>query len=402
MAEIELFVGQSRWTATVKDLLPLQVPAMQALTVDDVRGAVANALERPLRFEAFRRALTPDDRIALVVDESLPRLAELVAGVLEHLTTASVPPSAVTAVSPAGSAQDWLNELPDPFADLQVEVHQPSDRQRLSYLAQTKDGRRIYINRTVVDSDQVIVLSGRGYDPLMGRSGAETSVYPNLADVETSKGLVSRVSPQSVPSDAWPMAEEASEVSWLLGSPFFVQVIQGPADSVIEVVAGFKDAIVDGSHSHDRQWKANIAEPVETAIATLSGDPGLHDFAALARAAATAARCVRPGGRVIVLCEADPDLGMAVDLIRQCDEPPEAARLIFQKKPPDATAALQWAWAAERAKLFIYSEVRPTTIEEMFATPLTGPNEVQRMLDEAVGPVLVIRDAHKSWITVGS
>src|SRR4051812_19326324 len=237
MSVVEFTVGRSRWSLSVRDADLIPFPEAPPARVRDARTAVVEALERPTRFEPLRRALTPDDRIALVVDESLPHLAELIAGVLEYLAGAGIPPAAVTAISPPGSSQDWVNDLPETMADLQTEVHQPTDRRRLSYLAATKDGRRIYLNRTLVDADQAIVLTGRGYDPLLGYSGGEGSVYPVLADTDTVRSLVPKLSPQEAPDRPRPTQVEAHEVAWLLGSPFFVQVIEGHADDIAMVVA---------------------------------------------------------------------------------------------------------------------------------------------------------------------
>jgi hypothetical protein len=100
-----------------------------------------------------------------------------------------------------------------------------------------------------------------------------------------------------------------------------------------------------------------------------------------------------------VLTEADAELGGATDILRRCDDPPEAVRVLFREKPADAAAAAQWCWAAGKAKLYVASEIRPTTVEEMFATPLSGPKDVQRLLDEP-GSILIIPDSHKSWVAV--
>ena len=197
MAEVDVLVGRSTWSLKLRDADLVSVPVKPAATKVDPRSAVVAALEKPLRFEPVRRALTPDDRIALAIDESLPHLPELIAGVLEYLASAGIPPSAVTAISPAGSAQHWVNDLPDTMADLQTEVHQPADRPRLSYLSATKESHRIYLNRTLVDADQSIVLTGRGFDPLLGYSGAEGILYPLLADIDSQRNLVSKTSPQT-------------------------------------------------------------------------------------------------------------------------------------------------------------------------------------------------------------
>jgi nickel-dependent lactate racemase len=399
MAVVEVPVGRSRWTLAVRDADLIPLAGATTEPVRDARAAVAEALDHPVRFDAFRRALTPDDRIALVVDESLPRLPELIAGILEYLAGAGIPPSAVTAISPAGSGQHWINDLPDTMADLQTEVHQPGDRKKLSYLAATKEGHRIYLNRTLVDADQAIVLTGRGYDPLLGYSGGVGSIYPGLADAESVRNLVPKLSPQTPPDGSWPVQAEAAEVAWLLGSPFFVHVIQGAGDEIDRVVAGFADTAGEGADRLNDRWKAAAGEAADMVVVTLSGDPERHDFAALARAAATGARAVKPEGTVIILSEADPEIGRAADVLRRTDEPPEAVKILFRERPADAPAAVQWAWAAGRAKLYLASEIRPTTVEKMFATPLGGPKDVQALLDTG-GRVLIVPDAHKSWITV--
>ena len=399
MPVVEVPVGRSRWTLAVQDADLIPLTSAARVPVRDARAAVVEALDHPVRFEPFRRALTPDDRIALVVDESLPRLPELIAGILEYLAGVGIPPAAVTAISPAGSEQHWINDLPDTMADLQTEVHQPGDRKKLSYLAATKEGHRIYLNRTLVDADQAIVLSGRGYDPLLGYSGGVGSVYPGMADADSVRNLVPKLSPQTAPDGSWPVHTEAGEVAWLLGSPFFVQVIEGAGDEIEAVVAGFADTAAEGTDRLNDRWKAAAGEVADTVVVTLSGDPERHDFAALARAAATGARVVKPGGTVIILSEADPEIGRAAEVLRRTDEPPEAVKVLFREKPVDAAAAVQWAWAAGRAKLYLASEIRPTTVEEMFAAPLGGPKDVQALVD-AGGRVLIIPDAHKSWVTV--
>jgi nickel-dependent lactate racemase len=335
----------------------------------------------------------------LVIDESLPHLSALIAGALEYLAGVGIPPSAVTTISPAGSTQDWVNDLPEAMSDLHAEIHQPEDRKKLSYLAATKEGRRIYLNRTLVDADQIVVLSGRGYDPLHGYSGGESLLYPALADTDIARSMVPRVSPQAAPDAEWSVHAEAAEVAWLLGMPFFIQVIEGKGDEIAEVFSGLADTTADGTARQDAHWKIEIPEPADTVIVTLSGDPVRHDFAALARAAACGARVVKPGGNIVILSEAEPELGGAAEVLRRSDDPPEAVKNLLRERPADAAAAVQWSWAAERGQIHLASEIRPTTVEEMFATPLTGPKDVQRLL-ELPGRVVVIPDAHKSWVVV--
>src|SRR6185436_12624324 len=108
----------------------------------------------PVGFEPLRRALTPDDHVAVVVDDKLPHLAELLSGLLEHLVSAGVKPEAVTLVLvPGAKRQGFIDDLPDEYADVRVETHDPADAKRHAYLATTKGGRRVYLNRTFLEAD---------------------------------------------------------------------------------------------------------------------------------------------------------------------------------------------------------------------------------------------------------
>src|SRR5262249_41637553 len=155
----------------------------QGPPVKDVASAMRQVLENPLRFPPLRRALTPDDHVTIVLDEDLPRLGEMLTPLLEHVASARVSPEAITLLSPKPAAQQhWLDDLPETFQDVRVETHDPADRKKLSYLATTKRGRRVYLNRSLVDADQLVILSRRRYDPLLGYSGLEDVIFPALGD----------------------------------------------------------------------------------------------------------------------------------------------------------------------------------------------------------------------------
>jgi len=230
MSAIELPVGASCWTLEVPDgsLVNLESRLLPGEPIADLRAAVRDALEHPLHFgHPLRRAVTPDDRIALVIDDRLPKLGEMVGGALEYLVVAGIGPEQVTIIIPPGSdSTEWIDELPDEFADVRTENHQPGDRKQLSYLATTKKGRRIYLNRTLVDADQIVSIAGRRYDPQLGYFGCESILYPALADSEARQALSGRLT-MDVPSSAvHGIRAEVEEVASLLGTAIYLQVIE--------------------------------------------------------------------------------------------------------------------------------------------------------------------------------
>jgi nickel-dependent lactate racemase len=381
----------------------LDVPAEQivgtrrhaaAPPLADPAAAVRMALEEPFGFPPLRRALTPDDHVAVVVDESLAALPQLLAPLLEHLRQANVQMDAVTLVcAPPSTGQPWLEELPDEFQDVHVEVHQPDDRKKLAYLAATRQGRRIYLNRTVVDADQTVVLTRRGYDCLLGYAGAEGALYPSLGDQATLEATHTQLSLAVPGADPWKLKREAAEVTWLLGVPFLVQVIEGSAGEVAHILGGPLESGAEGERLLDERWRVEVAEPADVVVATVSGDPARHTFAELARAVGSASRVVKPGGAIALLTDADPKLGPSSALLRQRDDPSEAIRLLLKENPDDLEAGYQWASAAQKAKVYLLSRLAIDVAEELFTTPLENVGQAQKLLRDRC---LFLPDAHRT------
>jgi nickel-dependent lactate racemase len=388
--------GRERLTVEIDPgrLLTLERAEAPPALADPVR-AVRDALESPLRFPPLRHALTPDDHVTVVVDEHLPRLPEMVTAVLEHIVGAGVDLAAVTLLCPPpASKQPWIDDLPEALEDVHLEVHDPADRSRLAYLASTHDGRRVYLNRAAVDADQLVVLTGPRYDPLLGYGGAEGALYPAMSDAATRQSWDGDLTAAAPGKDAWPVRSEAGEVFWLLGAPFLVQVIEGEGDAVVQVLGGTADTAADGRRWLDQCWRATTSRPADIVIATISGDPARQDIGDMARALASAARVVRPDGIIVLLCAAAPELGPAFQAIQRADDPDDARKVLSADPPADWPAAYQWLGAVGKARVFLLSGLPAETAEALFATPLQHARQVQRLLD-AGGTCLVLPDAHK-------
>lgn len=394
---LELPVGLRTWPLIVRPEQAVELRREPLTTpTADPRELLRMALEQPFGIDApMRRAVTPDDRVAIVLDEKLPHVAELLAGVVEHLMSAKVDPSAITVILPPGGTGGWMDDLPDEYCDIRLETHDPEDREKLAYLATTKAGRRIYLNRTVVDSDFAVVLSGRRFDPTFGYAGAEAAIFPALGEAEVLTEFVGKFSiepPTAPPS-------EVIEVTRLLGMPFLVQVIEGAGDAIHDVIAGLPESAAEGVRRQNTRWRATVAEQPDLVVAAVAGLPGRIDFLSLASALANAARVVASGGRIALLSNAAPSLDEGAELLRQLDDPGRVAKLLAKRKPDDWPAAALWAFAAEQASLFLAAGWPDEVTEGLFATPITSPAEAQRLID-AAERVLIVPDAHKTLIEV--
>jgi nickel-dependent lactate racemase len=361
----------------------------------DPAAAVRDALEAPLGFPPLRRALTPDDRVTVVIDEHLPRLAHLLAPLLEHIVSAGVTPEAITLLSSAPAAdQGWLEDLPEAFEEVRVEVHDPKDRKKLAYLATTRRGRRVYVNRSAVDADQIVVLGRPDADPLLRRGGAGM-LYPALSDEATREELA------GIQASAQALRHEAAEIAWLLGAPFLVQIVEGAGDDIAHVVAGPVDTSEEGLRLYEARWRQTYANLADTVVATLSGDPRRREFGHLALALAHAADVVQPEGRIILLSEVLPRLGPGAEVLRQADDPGRALEQLSRVQAQDRAAAMQWAAAARRAQIYLLSGLPEATAEGLFVTPMEHAGQLQRLVRGA-GSYLLLEDADKALPAVST
>ncbi len=375
------------------------VPGTRAPIADNLADpvqAMREALAKPIDYPPLRLSLTPEDYVGIIVDETIPNLGQLLVPVLEQIRDAQVRPDAITLICPATSAnQPWLDDLPDEFQDVHVEIHQSSDRKKLAYLATTIDGRRIYLNRTAVDCDQLVLVTRRTYDPVLRVAGAETSLYPGVTEEaaiqEHRTQLTSRV-PGNNPS---PLQKEAREISWLLGAPFYVQIIDGAGDGITDILAGPLEASDIGIARLHARWRVEYARPADLVIASIIGDPTRVTMHDLAQAYFNAARVVKPGGRIVLLTEAAPPRGPAFEMMRGHDEPSSALSSLMHETPPDLAAGFMWTTAAEQARLFLQSGLNVDDVEEMFAVHVGNAAQTRNLLTEHTS-CIVLPDAHKT------
>jgi hypothetical protein len=188
--------------------------------------------------------------------------------------------------------------------------------------------------------------------------------------------------------------QEAVEVSWLLGQPFYVQCIAGPGDTLSHVVAGAATASREGQRLLDACWRQGVARQADVVVVSLGGDPARHTFAAWAAAVGCAARVVKSDGRIVLLTPARPDLGAGIDVLRRQDEPQAALKELRRAPSLEQGPALQWVHAAGHARLYVLSGLPDETVEELFAAPLQEAGQVQRLISGAAS-CLFLEDAQQ-------
>jgi hypothetical protein len=332
-----------------KQTLPIELADDQRVThhrgpaaLADLHAATLAALEQPFGFPPLRQALTPDDRITLVIGDDLEAIEPVLQGVRETLHSVGIAAEAITT--------------------LRRSQHDPNDRAGLAYLATTQGGRRIYLARELVEADQVIVLSARRFD----HPGAESALFPAFSDSATLA--------ETIPT------EEAREVAWLLGLPFHVQLIDAAGGGYHSVLAGATEAAREAERHRNAAWQVRVPRRPDTVLVTTPPQ-------AILTALDNAARIVQPNGRIILLMDGQPLLPEEFQALREASDPQQLTH-------PDASLRI-WIHAVTHARVSLYSELDANAAEELFATALADAQQVQRLVARS-GDCLILEDGHHS------
>jgi hypothetical protein len=362
--------------------------------VDPV-AALGDSLESPLDFPALRLALTPGDQIAGAVDRFFAERPEFWLPVLEHVASAGVRAASMAVVLPH-DARFSDGRLQPPWAEVQVIKHDPHNRKRLSYLATTRAGRRIYLNRTIVDADQLIALAKCEYGP-QGPTGAEEAIFPGLSDADTISELRRHTADGRARRHA---GSNAKEVTWLLGAPFMVHAIEGAGGGLSYVIAGAADSVPYAMGKLASQWHVELDRPGDVVITSIAktAQNGFLDFA---KAVANARKAVKPGGRIVLIANGAPTLGPAMQLLGDAADIAAARHRLRDEglEALDREEARQWCQAVEPGSVYLHSGLADEVAEGLFVTPIGRMEEVGRLV-EPQDQVVVLPDGNKCEVSL--
>ena len=233
--------------------------------------ALEDALEHPLDFPALRQMMVPGDRVAIALDGSLTGVEPLLFALKKSFDEAGVSTQDVTVVVTPASHPELVQDLPE---GMTLVFHDPSNREGLAYLAATKDGRRIYLNRHLTDADVVIPVARAGFDPVVGYRGPWSVLFPGLSQEATRVSYRERLAEDPPPRLTPPCRlEEPFEVSWLLGTQFYLALVPG-VPSPARIIAGLAESVRDQAiRAVNDSWIFQVPDRAECVIAGI-GAPG--------------------------------------------------------------------------------------------------------------------------------
>jgi nickel-dependent lactate racemase len=361
-------------------------------------------------------AVVPGDKVVLALEPNVPQAAAVVAAVVDEILAGGASPEDLTIVrvevDPQSEVEDPRSRLSEANRQqVKLAIHHPASRQDVSYLAADEHDQPIYMNRQVFDADVVVPIGCIRLDGPLGYGGVRATLYPTFADqaaqercraaatndgnghTATSRRTSKRTAGQGETKTAKTPAvsqSEAEHVAWLLGVVFTVQVVPGPADNVLHVLAGHLEKVLERGRQLCREaWSFEVPERAKLVVAAIEGDEQQQTWENVGRAVAAAQRIVSDSGVIAVCTELAAAPGPGMRAAGAAENLEQAHRRLQKQKPADTAAAEQWAQALSRARVYLLSRLDEEQVEQLGAAHVAGPVEIGRLIERTESCVLL-------------
>jgi hypothetical protein len=351
------------------------------------REIVLTALAAPIGYPPLRHAILPGDHVTIAVDPELPGLVEVVFTLLEGIVAdEGDPANIVVLVSQPEQQRRLTSSLPPAWREVQIVLHDPRDESAHAYLAATREGHPLYLNRAIGDADVFIPV---GVQRLDDRGSLHGSWYPTFSSADTQHRLRSPNKQQPL-APFRHQAQETKEAAWLLGVRLVVQVLPGPGGSVAAAWCGDADEVSPvAARACREQWLTEIDQPADLVIAILDAESGEQSWQQIARILPMAARVIRSDGAIVVWTDlATPPSAALTALVQSAadDEHPVHGR------SADAVAAQAIGDAVQQCRVYLHSQLDDAVVEDLGLATLHTAAELQRLVSQAAS-CLVIESA---------
>ncbi len=365
---------------------------------------VAKALENPLGFPPLWQSIIPGDHVTLVLEEGLPHPEQVVQAVVQVLLAAQIAPEDITILCPAQPQSEPrvpVALLPEPIRRrIMLRRHDPADPGCLAYLASTEAGHRVLLHRAIVDADVVLPIGCQQSDQAPDYFGLFSGVYPAFSDLAAQRRFRAWTFRAQRGAEKRLLMAEVREVAWLLGSAFAIQLVPGPGQRIVEVLAGQIQQVGRASaHRYQAIWKRWVPRRARLVVAAIPGGPAEQTWQSLARALATAGRLVEPSGAIAVCSTLSQPPGQAIQALLGAKHPLQALKRLGPDLPDDTLQAVQILRTQRHARVFLLSHLEEQLVEALRLTPLGDFSQLAQLVRQAPS-CIVLPEAQYAMVEV--
>jgi len=350
--------------------------------LDDPAAAMAAALVEPLDMPGLARCVVPGDQVALALAPGLPQAPALVAGVVSTLLEAGVRPHDIAILRTLEDAQATADDPREALAcgvaeEIELVTHDPACRDELRYLAATREGRPIYLNRRLHEADLVLPIGCLRAGAAPGYYGIHGGLYPTFSDERARRRFrLAGVSAAKVRS----RRDEADEVAWLMGLTMTIQIVPAGNGQVLHILAGeVSEVLRQGRRLCEHAWRNSVPRRASLVVAAIDGGPRQQTWDNVAKALAAARRVVTDGGAIALCTDLMDAPGPALRQLEGQSDRDEALREIRKNRLVDLIPATELARAMDRASVYLLSRLESDRVESLGMAPVENVKELARL-----------------------
>ena len=362
--------------------------------VADLQAEVERALSEPIKSPRLRDIARGCRSAAVVVDDvtrPVPN-AQLLPPVVKELQAGGISTEDISVIVATGLHRRLTEEeLNATRGDLPVRVvnHDAGDDAQLVSVGVTSLGQEIKINRIYMASDLKVIIGDVEYHQFCGYGGGAKSVYPGIADAEAIRHNHSMMEVEGTGPGRWegnPVRQEIEETARMAGADFILSVVMNSRKEIVRADAGHVvDAFLAGTRIVDEMYKVEVPEAADLAVTSAGGFPKDIDLYQSQKAVTAGRRIVKKGGVIVTLAECRE--GHGSDLFDQWMTEARRVEEIIERLRKEfimgGHKAYQFAREIKWARVCLLSALPREKVRDYFMHPLSGPAEIQDLIDRA-------------------
>ncbi|HHS96665.1 MAG TPA: nickel-dependent lactate racemase [Chloroflexi bacterium] len=380
--------------------------------LEDVQGAIADALARPIGTPPLREMARPGDKVCIVFTDITRASPDhlLVPALLAELAAAGVREEDVTLLCGIGmhrpsTPEEKIAKLgADVVARYRVIDNEPRNPKALVDLGVTPGGVPVWVHRAAVEADLLIATGLVEPHQYAGYSGGRKTVAVGAAGeplIAHTHGpaFIDHPGTRLGRIEGNPFHEAITEAARRAGLRFILNVVLDDEKRILKVAAGEPDAtfreLVDFART---VYEVEIPHQYDVAIGGV-GYPKDTNLYQASRAASylffAPTPVVKPGGFLIVPARCEEGAGEGVGEQRffaaMRDAPSVHAILEDARAhgyPPGQQRAFVMAKVLEQAKVVIVGSEHPEVVEACKMIPAATMEEALALAARELGPEL--------------
>jgi len=255
----------------------------QVPVVADEEAEIAEAIDHPIGLSSMKEVLSPDQKIAVIVDDPTRQTPtrKILPLVLERLSQIGVKNGNIVLVMATGAHKRPSQELIEGkigrqiMKNLNLQIHDCLDKNNLALLGFSSSGTPVWINKWVAEADVKIGVGGIKPHPWAGFTGGAKIVLPGISSWEA----IGRNHMLAVSSDARvgqihgnPVRRDMEEVAGKIGLRMIVNTVLNDEGKMVGVVAGdYIEAHRRGVELDRRLFECRIKDKADILVVAFGG-----------------------------------------------------------------------------------------------------------------------------------